>query len=85
MYPLEMINTKQVPERQIDILIFFWHIIPHHFIMNFFHHEIELLRKIIFEEILYLLLTSNFFSVAFCFLWNSHKGSTGSEYYVYII
>ena len=46
MYPLEMINTKQVPERKIDISIFFWHIIPHHFIMNFFPMKLNFYAKL---------------------------------------
>lgn len=46
-----------------------------------FTHATELLCKIIFEEILYsLLITNFFFSVVFCSSWCSHKWSTGRQW-----
>lgn len=72
IYPLQMINTKQVPGKQIDITNvsgISFHVI----LLCIFSHETELLCRIILEEILYLLLISNFFSVVFCFSWCSHK------------
>lgn len=66
IYPLEMINTKQGPERQIDIS-YFSGISLHIILLCTFPHEIELPCRIILEEILYLLLISSFFPLYFAF------------------
>lgn len=88
VHPLGMINTKQVPERQIDSSHFsgISGISSHVTLLCIFSPwNWTFMQNYLWENLVFVAHLLFFFSVVFCFLWCSHKWSTGSECYVYII